>query len=734
MGKNHEKARSRLYLAALAAALLAFFAPAASRTFIFRDAFNLFYPYKAVEAGYLRSFEVCRWNPYETLGSPFVGELATSWFYPGNLPFILLAPEPALRVFILGHFLLAALFLWLLLRELGASPPARFAGAAAYTLSGFVLSQNGLPDMLAAAAWLPASLFFLLRYARGRRLAHLGLFSATLALPFLAGRAEASAMNAIAAAAFFIASDAAGAGLKTRTLRAAWLFPAAAAFALALALAQFLPSLELGLRSIKGQGFGLEEAMRWSLHPRRLLELLLSAPWGKFWPEQTYRGWELTGWPGFYPFALSEYLGLPALAGTAVFLATRPWRTRILFGAGLLAAILLSLGRYSFLFPAIYRAAPGMGVFRYPEKFMLLAVLLLSGAGALGLDRVLAAIERRAGTRAAWAREGAGALLALAVFLDLFFSNRWIVPYADPEIYRFRPAALDLLAGPARRQDPDLFLPDGRPRPGAFRVMREPMTPPAPVLGTLPGKSPLERWRRWERHTLMPNFNFVEGYEFLTGYTAAATSDFNRVMAVGISSRMLALYNVRYALVPAGRTAPGIQDLSRVGVRNDLGFALVRIPDTMPRAYLVGESLRVRESLERLDLLAAHDFRRAVVLEDGADLPPAAEERALAATPATIVRYEPERVEIAADAPAPAYLVLSDSFYPGWEARVDGKPATIHRANFLARAVRVPAGEHRVVFCYRPRLGPIGLLVSGASWLALLALIVTPVLRRRTGR
>jgi hypothetical protein len=260
------------------------------------------------------------------------------------------------------------------------------------------------------------------------------------------------------------------------------------------------------------------------------------------------------------------------------------------------------------------------------------------------------------------------------------------------------------------------------------------MTPPAPVLGTMPGKSPLERWRRWERHTLMPNFNFVEGYEFLTGYTAAATSDFNRVMARGISTRMLALYNVRYALVPAGRTAPGIQDLPRVGVRNDLGFALVRVPETMPRAYLVGESLRVSESLERLDLLDAHDFRRAVVLEDDADLPPAAEERALAATPATIVRYEPERVEIAADAPAPAYLVLSDSFYPGWEARVDGKPATIHRANFLARAVRVPAGAHRVEFCYRPRLGPIGPLVSGASWLALLALIVAAVSRRRTGR
>jgi uncharacterized membrane protein YfhO len=76
---------------------------------------------------------------------------------------------------------------------------------------------------------------------------------------------------------------------------------------------------------------------------------------------------------------------------------------------------------------------------------------------------------------------------------------------------------------------------------------------------------------------------------------------------------------------------------------------------------------------------------------------------------------EPEHVRIRTNAAGPAYLVLSDSWYPGWVATVDGQEAPIARANVLFRAVEVPAGGHLVEFRYRPTSLVLGSAVSASS-------------------
>jgi hypothetical protein len=99
-----------------------------------------------------------------------------------------------------------------------------------------------------------------------------------------------------------------------------------------------------------------------------------------------------------------------------------------------------------------------------------------------------------------------------------------------------------------------------------------------------------------------------------------------------------------------------------------------------------------------------------------------------------VVRYAPDAVEIEVDSPAEGYLVLSDPYYPGWRATVDGEPATILRADYAFRAVAVPAGPHRVTMAFRPGTWYAGLAISAGTLLLLVISGTVLLLRRRTKR
>ena len=89
----------------------------------------------------------------------------------------------------------------------------------------------------------------------------------------------------------------------------------------------------------------------------------------------------------------------------------------------------------------------------------------------------------------------------------------------------------------------------------------------------------------------------------------------------------------------------------------------------------------------------------------------------------TIRSYTPERIEIAVETDADGYLVLTDAYYPGWTATVDGTPVEIERADVLFRAVRVPAGASEIIFTYQPAGYPPALWIGvGAFAICLLVL------------
>jgi hypothetical protein len=105
---------------------------------------------------------------------------------------------------------------------------------------------------------------------------------------------------------------------------------------------------------------------------------------------------------------------------------------------------------------------------------------------------------------------------------------------------------------------------------------------------------------------------------------------------------------------------------------------------------------------------------------------PSPSARGAAPGAATITAYAPERVAIRTESEAPALLVLTDAYYPGWETAVDGQPAPLYQADALFRGVFVPAGEHDVTFTFTApayRMGRLVSLLGLLLWSVLAALL-----------
>jgi hypothetical protein len=140
----------------------------------------------------------------------------------------------------------------------------------------------------------------------------------------------------------------------------------------------------------------------------------------------------------------------------------------------------------------------------------------------------------------------------------------------------------------------------------------------------------------------------------------------------------------------------------------------------LPRAFIVHQAIQVDTPDDALAYFQGRsiDPRQTVILE--ADTPAPTPMTAQDST-ASISEENPQFIKIETSLAADGYLVLLDTHYPGWVAAVDGKPAAIYRANYIGRAVFVPAGEHVVVFEYRPLSFRVGV---GLSLCAIMVLVV----------
>jgi hypothetical protein len=90
-----------------------------------------------------------------------------------------------------------------------------------------------------------------------------------------------------------------------------------------------------------------------------------------------------------------------------------------------------------------------------------------------------------------------------------------------------------------------------------------------------------------------------------------------------------------------------------------------------------------------------------------------------------------DSVDVDASACGDSYLIVSDAFYPGWEATVDGRTVAVERADVALRAIRLAAGTHHVEMHYRPGSFALGATLSLLTLLALCGGVGLARVRRR---
>lgn len=156
----------------------------------------------------------------------------------------------------------------------------------------------------------------------------------------------------------------------------------------------------------------------------------------------------------------------------------------------------------------------------------------------------------------------------------------------------------------------------------------------------------------------------------------------------------------------------------------------------LPRAWLVAGQRVAENDQQALTAIGnpGLDLRRIVVTEHPLPGLARVSSSAAAAGTARIASYSAEKVAIEISATRPAELVLSDTWFPGWKAAVDGRPAPINRVDYLLRGVPVPPGTHRIVFTYDPVSFEVGWQVSLGATLVLAAALAVAYSRRLRAR
>jgi len=629
------------------------------------------------------------WNPHIWIGQPVLGSGQPGPLNPLIILFARLLPlRDGLLTFaelnwlyITLHFL-AALFAYRFCRYLALSELPSLLGAVAFSCTGFLGSAAWL-DISSAVALTPLIFYFAFRLwtedSIVRNAAPLGL---VLGLSWWTGHHEIPMI--LCYAMLFGSACVAVTGRSWQVIKGTLL-----AFALAIPISaiQTLPFYEFGHASRRWVGvanpIGWAEKVPYEVHAR------FSLPW-----------WGLAEFfaPGGAPEDhWTAFAGLTVIVLATVALIYR-WSDRHvrMLGFLTLGSVLYALGANTPLHRLAYAFLPLMEKARSPGRGIFLAGFALSALAAVGADLVIRVlISRRAIVIPA---------VAAVAMLLVYWSGR--VPEMEFPIQSHY-VVKGLIA--------------------------------AIVLGLL-------IWRKFVMPGMVLLILVLIEAETVTAHSTTDLASGNDVVAPSLpkfgslaktlppsgQGRIVADYNASYTDLGDLYGVDVLQSFVSAVPENVMRFefgsprvqqllGVTAVAGAMPRAWMVHRVIQAKdvEELKRLIQDPTVNFATTAV---SLETPPRLEECREAGS-ASFMRPDSDSVLVNVDLWCRGLLVVSETFYPGWEAYVDGKPQPIYEVFGALRGGVLESGSHRVEMRYRPGVVTLGAAVSFSA-LALSLLLI----------
>jgi hypothetical protein len=711
------------------------------------DLVTAFYPARALTSRAIHEGTLPLWNPYFLGGAPFLANPQSSLFYPPNFLYYILPLPAAWTLCLMLRVFLSGLFMTLFVRYIGGSKAGSLFSGIAFTLCGFLTGWQGQP-MADSATWLPLTCYAVLRLAEGSSNRWITLAAFSFAMPVLAGHPETATHVTMVTIAIAVLTWA-----STRfDRRFAGRFAIAGCLAGVLACIQILPTFE------------------WLMQMPGSLHII----WPALSPHQVL-GWvsrDITRSPnsaGILQPESAAYAGMIALIAAPLGLLHRSRRNVLFLATVTIVALTIAYGvepvrsvvnhvpvvsalkntRMTFLANFGFAALAGLGISALEEnppagsRRLLTLLLLMAAVTAvflliyelrLATEFRVEFMRRPSFSRAMLILGAIPLLLRLyrlmsastfsrlacaIVALDLMTSSYGYIGYAAKSEIFPKTSLFDFLAKDAP--------------PSKFRVAEI--------------DSPYST-----NANIMYGIASADGYEVrLTPWNEIFPLDYTDTAEPGIvfktgpllrpNDRRLDLLNVKYVVLPTASASflrfnsAGHYSLAF----NNTHVAAFENKTVLPRGFLVpakGMAVIPRDN-DQLGVLRDPSFdpeKTFIVLtipDALKQLPQLISSNLPLSNRVDIVSSHINDMVIRAACAEPSVLILSQTYYPGWFAEVDGKRTEVFRTDLSLTGVVIPAGLHDVRFVFRPNSVLLGAALSAIAVVVLMLISFAPASPRQ---
>lgn len=726
------------------------------KNFLITDAVRQLYPWRQLAINLFQSGQLPFWNPYTFGGTPLLANFQSAVFYPFNLFFFLLPFKFAWGILILSQPLLAGIFLYFYLRHLKLKEFASLIGALSFSFSGFFIAWLEWGTVLHVALWLPLILLSIEKILSKKKRTRWNIVLIfALCAQFFAGHLQTSFYLVMFSLIYIFWKLF---QLKKGRLKLLLLFLIHYSLFILIIAIQWLPAwefIQLSAREIDQAQFSQPG---WFIPWQHLVQFL--AP--DFFGNPT----TLNYWGVFNYAEFIGYIGVIPLIFVFYGLFWRRDRETLFF-------FLLALIALSFALPTPWAKLPyqfkiPLLATSQPTRLLFIVDFCLAILVAFGLDTLLK--EKTFLKRI---------ILTLIPFL-LLYGLLWLFVLGAKRIWPDTSWLVNLAV--SKR---NLILPTGLLVAGAILVFsltfkripkkivfllililivfdllrfgwkftpftkEEWIFPITETIEYLKNDKDIFRFMTTDRRLFAPNFSLpyglqtVEGYDplYLTRYAEliaasergeaniASPFGFNRIITPhNYQSLIIDLLNVKYVL-----SLKEENSVKLVKVFQEGETRVYENKNALPRAFMVYDYRLAESKQEVIDLLMDKeiDLTKVAILEEApagsrSDLDLAEGEGEI------IVRdYQENKVVVDVRTDKSGILVLTDTYYPGWQAFINSQEKPIYRADFSFRAVFVPEGRHLVRFIYSPQSFKMGAAISLFGLVALGGLFAYETKNRR---